>query len=327
MGPVQSEQVFRSAVHRALAMQSRIRPVVEQDALLERAPSDGEAPQLLDAQPAEDATGFPRAVGGGEAVFGAFLDGAQRSFVAAWDGPSPIVAARVSAAIRARVDRRLVRWREPRAEWWVFADFSRTSNTPWEKLVGSHRLVDLAETVGGDAGPSVPHPLSVIERARTGVASAREHLERGLARLWCEHEGAPLYVDGGIGSEEAVARSPLAVGVIKSHRVLYASGAALELVLALGEGERSPAFIVAPRGRSTLLSWYLRLRPTAGRGGLWGLVRVEAAMEESGRVSARADTVSRWVLAETRPLALPDPRWDTMAYGVRGCEDYLRALG
>jgi hypothetical protein len=40
---------------------------------------------------------------------------------------------------------------------------------------------------------------------------------------------------------------------------------------------------------------------------------------------AAADEVSRWVAAEATPLALPDARWDTMAYGIRDCEVYLRA--
>ena len=53
-------------------------------------------------------------------------------------------------------------------------------------------------------------------------------------------------------------------------------------------------------------------------------MRVEAALE--GFDTARADLVSRWILAERAPLSLPDPRWSTMAYGIRDCEEYLRAI-
>ncbi|HNV76892.1 MAG TPA: hypothetical protein PKH96_19580, partial [Gemmatimonadaceae bacterium] len=38
-----------------------------------------------------------------------------------------------------------------------------------------------------------------------------------------------------------------------------------------------------------------------------------------------ADRISQWVAAESAPLSLPDARWDTMAYGIRDCEVYLRA--
>ncbi len=39
---------------------------------------------------------------------------------------------------------------------------------------------------------------------------------------------------------------------------------------------------------------------------------------------ARADEISRRLLAETMPLSLPDPRWDRLHYPVRDCEAYLR---
>jgi hypothetical protein len=31
-------------------------------------------------------------------------------------------------------------------------------------------------------------------------------------------------------------------------------------------------------------------------------------------------------MAEAAPVALPDGRWDTMAYGIRDCEQYLRSI-
>jgi hypothetical protein len=43
-------------------------------------------------------------------------------------------------------------------------------------------------------------------------------------------------------------------------------------------------------------------------------------------VGRRADEVSRWILAEVAPVALPDGRWDKMVYGVRDCEEFLRAV-
>ena len=52
-----------------------------------------------------------------------------------------------------------------------------------------------------------------------------------------------------------------------------------------------------------------------------------AAVDGGSRAAAaRANEVSRWVLAEALPLALPDGRWDKMAYGIRDCEEFLRAI-
>jgi hypothetical protein len=72
------------------------------------------------------------------------------------------------------------------------------------------------------------------------------------------------------------------------------------------------------------MSWYLRLRDPEGHDALWGLVRIEMSNFENP--TERADEISRWILAETSPLALPDGRWDKMSYGIRDVEEFLRAI-
>ena len=85
--------------------------------------------------------------------------------------------------------------------------------------------------------------------------------------------------------------------------------------------------MASPNGwRATVASWYLRLRESSDP--LWGLVRVEVSMQaNSGKraLGERADQISRWILAEAAPLALPDSRWDTTAYGIRDCQQFLRS--
>jgi hypothetical protein len=168
------------------------------------------------------------------------------------------------------------------------------------------------------------HPAALLDRAVRAVDQQREELEDRLAEAWCARGEAPLFIDGGISRTTSVAASTCAIGVIKSHRTLYVQGEALALVMGLRKGERSSVFRVAPRSRSSVLSWYLRLRAADGRDAMWGLVRVEVA--ECDRPSERADEISRWVMAEATPLSLPDGRWDKMAYGVRDCEEFLRAI-
>ena len=86
----------------------------------------------------------------------------------------------------------------------------------------------------------------------------------------------------------------------------------------------SSVFRVSPRLRNSVMSWYLRLHNHDGHDALWGLVRVE--MSECNDPTERADEISRWILAETNPLALPDGRWDKMSYGIRDVEEFLRAI-
>ncbi len=94
-------------------------------------------------------------------------------------------------------------------------------------------------------------------------------------------------------------------------------------VLAMEAGRRSSVFKPLRPDIGEVYSWYLRLRPSAGHDIYWALARVEgAAIPDT--VDA-ADEVSRWLLSETAPLAMPDARWDVLLYPIRDCENYLRA--
>jgi len=175
------------------------------------------------------------------------------------------------------------------------------------------------------------HPFILRDAAIHRVQKDREALEAMLAERWCHLECEPLFIDGGIGGSERVATAACVVGVVKSHRTLYAEGEALASILRLATGERSSVFRIDSARRTPVASWYLRLRDPAGRDPLWGLVRVETRLPDPGRdvghdVGALANDVSRWVLAEATPLAMPDARWDKMVYGIRDCEQFLRAV-
>ena len=264
-----------------------------------------------------------------QSSLGAFLDGAQKVQVIARHGGMPIVLGTVSAAIRVRINRRLTTWghQPPRVERKLYLPMRYLPAGAIETTI---RLLDstfsVVDTTTADRNGEYPsaHPSLLLERAVRKVDEQRELLEDRLAEAWCARGESPLFVDGGISRSASVAASTCAIGVIKSHRTLYVENDALRIVLALDKGERSSVFRVAPRSRSSVLSWYLRLRSADGRDAMWGLVRVE--MSECDRPTERADEISRWVMAETTPLALPDGRWDKMAYGVRDCEEFLRAI-
>ena len=289
---------------------------------LERLPIDSEQPLFQDAEVVEDATLRARQVPGDpEAGVAAFLDGTQETRILAVVGPAPLIEGRTAAAIRVRRGRQLCVWGLPLKQERLYAPFPYI---PRDVLVGyfGASLVDTA-IPDADGDLPKPHPMTLLECAKRAISHDRDGLERRLAETWCSSESAPLYIDGGIGTTEVVARATCAIGVIKSHRTLYVENAALDTVLSLRAGQRSSVMRIAPR-KIPVLSWYLRLRDTTGHDGLWGLVRVEVA--EQSDVTARADRVSRWVMAEAKPLSAPDARWDKMAYGVRNTEEFLRAI-
>jgi len=291
---------------------------------LERLERDMELPHVIDAEGAEDATLRARTVSGARIpAIRAFLDGTQRSQVIGWIGAFPLVYGTSGAVVRERIDRRLGTWSAPLVRHRIYAPLAYVPREQLEDALGA--MLEDTTRPASDGSIPVPHPTLLLERATLAVSRDRERLELELAERWCSTREEPIMIDGGIGANELVAQSPLAVGVVKSHRTLYAEGDALGVVLALAKGERSSVIRIAPRGRSEVHSWYLRLRETEGRDALWGLVRVEMRVTARETLTERADELSRWLLAESSPLAAPDPRWDRMAYGIRSAEEFLRA--
>ena len=252
----------------------------------------------------------------------AFLDGIQRSRVLAHAGTIPVVHGAVAAAVRERVGRRPRTWEVPRISQGLYAPLARLDPGVVRILGAAVPLHDTGEPEPDGAG--IQHPQEHAARALTAVQRAREAAELALIGDWVQRGHGPLLVDGGISNSAEGARSERVLGVVKSHRTLYADAAALPLVLGLREGERTTAVSLSSPRRHPVASWYLRTRDATGRGPLFGLVRVEVAV--TADLTARADLVSRWLLAERAPVALPDVRWDVMVYGVRECEQYLSAI-
>jgi len=259
----------------------------------------------------------------------AFLDGVQESRVIAYDGVVPIVRGRSAAVVRTRVDRRLLTWGDGALtdDSLYFPDADVNASLRERLHTTGFAVIDTSdETIVAEEA----HPQQWLRRAVHLVGRGREALERALAESWCASDGeALLYVDGGLPSSDVVLGRARAIGVIKSHHTLYAAGAALATVMTLSTGERSSVFVVDSKWREPVASWYLRLRAPGGHDPLWGLVRVEYPLAALGSDARDADDLvdrlSRAVAAEASPLSLPDARWDTMAYGIRDCEVYLRA--
>jgi hypothetical protein len=236
-----------------------------------------------------------------------------------------VVHGTVAAVIRQRNERRMTTWRAPILRRALYAPMSLLPRD-WSEAMAATDL-PVVDTLARRK-PESGHPFELQEIAYQAVLGDREIVEKELAETWCGHSTEHLFVDGGISGSRGVARAAVAVGVVKSHQKLYVRADDLPLVMRLQTGERSSVVRIAESKRAPVASWYLRLRDATGYDPFWGLVRIEIA--EGPRVGAgvgeRADEVSRWVLAEALPLSVPDARWDKMVYGIRDCEEYLRAI-
>jgi hypothetical protein len=296
---------------------------------LEAFSSAVELPRLISAVIIEGKSLRPLAVPSGEAfAFSAFLDGTQESRVLDYANSLPVVHGRVAAVIRVRKERRLTTWRHEVISR-VYAPRALLSRE-YNDALGALPIQIVDTTAGADVNTQTgEHPFAIRDAAIHRVQEDRERAEHALAERWCSLVGEPLFIDGGISANDRVAREGCVVGVVKSHRTLYAEGEGLQVVLRLRVGERTSAFRVTSPKRTSVASWYLRLRDPVGRDPMWGLVRVEIAepsLATQTQIRDRADEVSRSILAEVVPLSLPDSRWDKMIYGIRDCEEFLRAV-
>jgi len=286
------------------------------------------APRVAAVRAVEPGPCVARAVGlAAPAAFGAFLDGVQRSVLLhRVGGVWPVVHATVAAVVRERDDRRMRTWRAPAVRHLLLAPGQPAVDAALEPARAALTAagIDLVPLALGEGDAAAAHPDAWLAAARVAVSASRESAEQMLAAAWCGAETRPLYVDGGVAGMPDVARSAVAVGVVKSHRTLYLAPDDIGELARLPVGGRLPVVAVATRSRAEVATWYLRLREGTAVDPMAGVVRVEIALD--GATTERADEVSGWGLAERTPVSLPDDRWRVMAYGVRDCEQYLRAI-
>jgi hypothetical protein len=267
-----------------------------------------------------------------ESAFTSFLDGMQRADVRLYHGPVPIVYAYGAAVVRSRADRVLHTHSGATA-----GPLAARMHEEREALFFPYRYVapDALHAAGVmqsqtiDTGPPDTEPLPLfpphlLQRAARRINAWREDLEAQLGSRWCrESDSGWLLVDGTLTLTPEISRCARAVGAIRSHNTRFFDGDDARTILGLQAGHRTSVFQPGTRQYTPVYSWYLRLREPARHGVFWGLIRVEAAANAD--TVARADEISRWLLAETTPLSLPDARWDRLLYPIHDCETYLRS--
>lgn len=174
---------------------------------------------------------------------------------------------------------------------------------------------------------------TMLVRAAATVARVRDQLEHRVALEWIEAQspdgGDWLVVDGSIAdlmSSLKQRRLTRVIGVSKSHRTGYLPLNWMAQVQSMPMGHRSSVFRPQRGKVADVYSWYLRLRWQDGASPTYGLVRVEMpVMTEPEETQEWADRLSAWLMQETRPLSLPDPRYDRLLYPFRMCEQHLRS--
>ncbi len=243
-----------------------------------------------------------------DSQFSYFLDGIQRSWLMYLVDYVPVYYGYTAAVIRQRSDRHLHTWLHQVHEA-IYLPYAYIAPSELANLQAQgFRVIDTLPQ-------QELHPLNLRDSAREAIANRRQQLESELAEQWIKANSLGwLVMDGAISQLH-----PRAIGVIKSHNTQYFPFPEQAVILGLRAGQRSSMF--QPAQRQGVYSWYLRLRENNSTDPYFGLVRIEA----SAKTAEQADQISQWLMAERRPLSLPDNRWDRLIYPIRDCEQYLRS--
>jgi hypothetical protein len=243
----------------------------------------------------------------------AYLDGTQRSEVVGYVGSSPIVIAEIAAAVRERRDRVIRTVLEERR--WV------AMGRDAALVRASEALRSMELVILPDDDP--PHPVRDLVNAARALDHRRGALELQLGDQYRSRSDGWLIADGSLSESPRWAADPRMVGISKSHSVLPFDGEDLERYLRLPVAHRSSVYSPETRSLAPVRAWGLRLHDWEGKDLLHGLVRVEVS--PANGISAQADAISRWILAERAPISAPDRRWDRLLYGIYSVEQYLKS--
>jgi hypothetical protein len=286
------------------------------------APAD---PKMRSAEIVEGSEMCVKAVGKPDGTrFTHFLDGIQESRLKYYDGLVPIVYGFTGAVVRSRDQNRRMSTCDCDFGAHLYFPFSHVDYQ--SMLDAGLPCHDVEREVKDKLDPVEAHPAKLKEAAQQAVSNNRRKREAGLADGWTKNAGESEWLlwDGSIAEGYDVYKHGRAVGVIKSHQTQYFMAEKQAIILSLKVGERSSVFRPTSERRTPVYSWYLRLHGNVGKDLYFGLIRVEAAARTESIVMA--DEISRWLLTERSPLALPDSRWDRMLYPIRDCEQYLRSI-
>lgn len=177
---------------------------------------------------------------------------------------------------------------------------------------------DIVTHLPGVSYTFFPSATGTPEDLYLEIHNAMTSLETDLSRSAATDDAELLVFDGPLRNRS----DPRGVGYVKTQHVQYVPDPQLPVLASLGNGQRTPLFLLGGRGGSRY-SWYLRL--PADRTQPWaGIVRCEInAIGSVADATARADQITALL-----PRYASEPHKDGRApqnlYPIAGLEHALR---
>jgi hypothetical protein len=188
-----------------------------------------------------------------------------------------------------------------------------------ERLVLQASELDIAFLEALESGVEIDvtasaDPPTIEREAQRAIGTMRDQLERRLVVDLLEQGSSRLVLDGSLLGRDHDARL---VGVIKSSQHQWLDDESV--LYGLGEGWRSPRFVITERGGRARYSCYVQMVDKSS--GAWnlGLIRLETFDPDL------LDPLASLALSERQGSRSGDRRWDRHLASVRVVEEFLRA--
>jgi hypothetical protein len=267
--------------------------------------------------------------------FAYFEDGKQRTILIGHfpyrEYVIPVHYASVGAVILARSEGDLSLWKGDRNPI-----IKHMLIVPRQYLANTQALDDLPpfiELVDVPAETEDFHDL----RRRAVVASKKHRLmaETELIHNWAQVEQSDenlMLIDGTTINLHRETDLYRCAGASKSFRTRYCALQDYQKILGMQEFERSWIFSThdqdedLQRGIRERVSWYVRIRSPERHNPEYGLLRLEISPQHRRTATEYANRISRWIISERYPSALPDSRWHNLLYPIKRCEEYLSSI-
>lgn len=238
----------------------------------------------------------------------------------------------VSAVILEREGGELRLWDQPEIQQGIIVE---RSLVPQQSILGEFESSGL-KVIGTQAEGADYYDLKRLAlRKAKDLRLAAENRLIGRWRSSQEVGDSFLVVDGTLMNFRDENNVERCIGVSKSFGSRYFSTSEHNLIMRMGEFERSWTFrFHSPEdegddlrhGARERVSWYLRLRQRPNTDPEFGLIRVEISQRHTDRASELAESFSRSLLSERLPTSYPTPRWDNHLYPIKACENYLSSV-
>jgi hypothetical protein len=231
------------------------------------------------------------------------------------------------AVILKRESRRFSVWGDAELKTSVLVPFEFVKDKSILEKFGGRDDFDLVDT-GGSRPEYTQLRISAVTKAHERAVALRNR----LYGAWHKAEGANqndvLVIHGHVVDLPNAELSKNCLSLDMHVYLPWQNSQILEQMLQIPAGRRGPVLKVSRTSGDPMSKymWFVRLRTSSKADPEFGLLCCTIIARDDEDARARADEVSKLVIAERLPVSFPAEGWDKLIFPLKLCRDYLDSL-